>query len=214
MEENKDKALNLLVEYHDIFVLEDGEMGCTKAAEIKIEVTDPRPFKERLMNIPSGLLDEVKEHLDHMLVVGANKPSKSAWSNTVVLVSKNDGGFRFCINFQKLNAQTRKDTFLLPQIHDTIDALSGSKYYTTVNLLSGFRQTPMEESSKQYTTFTVNMLGFFQCECMPFGLCNAPATFQRFMTNCLGELNYSTCLVYLDNVVIYLSTQEEHVECL
>ena len=161
MEENKDKALNLLVEYHDIFVLEDGEMGCTKAAEIKIEVTDPRPFKERLMNIPSGLLDEVKEHLDHMLVVGANKPSKSAWSNTVVLVSKNDGGFRFCINFQKLNAQTRKDTFLLPQIHDTIDALSGSKYYTTVNLLSGFRQTPMEESSKQYTTFTVNMLGFF-----------------------------------------------------
>ena len=87
-------------------------------------------------------------------------------------------------------------------------------YYTTVNLLSGFWQTPMEESSKQYTAFTVGMLGFFQCECMPFGLCNAPATFQQLMINCLGELNYSACLIYLDNVVIYSTTQEEHIECL
>ena len=70
----------------------------------------------------------------------------------------------------------------------------------------------MEESSKQYTVFTVEMLGFFQCECMPFRLYNTPATFQRLMMNCLGELNYSTCLVYLDDVVIYSSTQEEHIE--
>ena len=87
-EENKNKTLNLLAEYHDIFTLEDGEMGCTEAMEHKIEVTDPRPFKERLRNIPSGLLEEVKEHLDHMLDVGAIKPSKSAWSNTVILVQK------------------------------------------------------------------------------------------------------------------------------
>ena len=214
MEENKDNALNLLAEYHDIFTLEDGEMGCIKAAEHKIKVMNPRPFKERLRNIPSSLLDEVKEHLDHMLNVSAIKPSKSAWSNAVVLVHKKDGGLRLCIDFQKLNDQTRKDTFPLPQIHDAIDALSGSKYYTTVNLLSGFWQTPMEESSKQYTTFTLGTLGFFQHEHMPFRLCNAPATFQHLMTKCLGELNFSICLVYLDDVVIYLSAQEEHVECL
>ena len=121
---------------------------------------------------------------------------------------------RFCIDFWKLNAQTRKDAFRLPRIHDAIDALSGSKYYTTVDLLSGFWQTPMQEASKQYTAFSVGMLGFFQCERMPFRLCNAPATFQWLMTNCLGELNYSTCLMYLDNVVIYSSTQEEHIEWL
>ena len=86
----------------------------------------------------------------------------------------------------------------------------GSKYYTTVDLLSGFWQTPMEESSKQYVAFTVGTLGFFQCECKPFGLCNVPATFQLLMTNLLGELNHSTCLVYLNDVVIYSSTQEEH----
>ena len=86
-EENKDKDLNLLAEYHDIFLLEDGKMGCTKAAEHKSKVMDPRPFKERLRNIPSGFLDEVKEHLNHMLDVGAIKPSKSAWSNVVIFVS-------------------------------------------------------------------------------------------------------------------------------
>ena len=121
-EENKEKALNLLAEYHDIFTLEDREMGCTEAAEHKIEVTDPKPFKERPQNIPSGFLDEVKEHLDHMLDMGTIKPSKSAWGNAVVLVWKKDGGLRFCINFQRLNSQIPKDTF-------------------------GFWQTPMEESS-------------------------------------------------------------------
>ena len=98
-EENKEKALNLWAEYHDIFTLEDGEMGCTEAAEHKIKVTDPNPFKERPRNIPSGLLEELKEHLDHMLDVGAIKPSKSAWCNTMVLVQKKDRGLRFCIDF-------------------------------------------------------------------------------------------------------------------
>ena len=72
----------------------------------------------------------------------------------------------------------------------------------------------MEESSKEYIAFPVGTLGFFQCERMSFGLCNAPATFQQLMMNCLGELNYLTCLVYLDDVVIYSSTQEEHIKCL
>ena len=97
-EENKERALNLLAEYHDIFTLEDGEMGCTEAAEHKIEVTAPKSFKERQRNIPSGLLEEVKDHLDHLLDVGMIKPSKSMWSNAVVLVWKKDG-LRFCIDF-------------------------------------------------------------------------------------------------------------------
>ena len=174
-EENKDRALNLLAEYH---ALEDGEMGYTEATKHKIEVTDPKPFKERPRNIPSGLLEKVKDHLDHMLDVGPIKPSKSALSNAVVSVQKKDGGLRFCIDFRRLNAQTRKDAFPLPQIHNAINILSGSQYYMTVDLLPGFWQTPMEESSMQYTAFTVGTLGFFQCECMPFGLCNTPATFQ------------------------------------
>ena len=97
-EENKEMALNLLAEYHNIFAVEDGEMGCTEATEHKIEVMDPKPFKERPQDIPTGLLDKVKKHLDHMLKVGAIKPTKSAWSNAVVLVQRKDGGLSFCID--------------------------------------------------------------------------------------------------------------------
>ena len=88
-------------------------MGCTEAAEHKIEVTDPKPFKERPRNIPSDLLEELKDHLDQMLDVGVIKPSKLAWSNAVVLVWKKDGGLRFCIDFQRLHTQTQKDAFPL-----------------------------------------------------------------------------------------------------
>ena len=103
-EQRKDPQL--IGKFHDIFALEDREMGCTDAAEHKIKVTDPKPLKERLRNIPSGLLEEVKDQLDHMLDVGVIKPSKSAWSNVVVLDQEKDGGLRFYIDFQRLNAQT------------------------------------------------------------------------------------------------------------
>ena len=99
-EENKERALDVLAEYHDIFTLEDGEMGCTEATKHKIEVTDWKPFKERPRNIPSGLLEEVKDYLDHMLDVGPIKPSKSAWSNAVVLVQKKDGDLGFASIFE------------------------------------------------------------------------------------------------------------------
>ena len=105
MEENKEKALNLLAEYHDIFTFDNGEMGCTEVAKHKIEVTDLKPFKERPRNVPSGLLEKVKEHLDHMLDVSAIKPSKSAWSNAVVQVQKKDGGLSFGSIFE-LNTGT------------------------------------------------------------------------------------------------------------
>ena len=88
-------------------------MECIEVVEHKIKVTDPKPFKERPRNIPSGLLEEMKEHLDHMLHVDAIKPSKSAWCNGVVLVWKKDGGLRFCIEFRRLNARAQKDTFPL-----------------------------------------------------------------------------------------------------
>ena len=193
---NKEKALDLLAEFHDVFTLEHGEIRCTEVTE---QVIDPHPFKEQPQNIPEGLLQEVKEHLDHLLDAGPIKPNNSAWSNVVIHVRKKDGGLRFCIDFRRLNSHTKKDTFPLPQIHDAINALKWSKHYTTVDLLSAF---------------TVSTMGLYECKCMPFRLCNAPATFQHLMQNCLGELNYTTCLVYLDDVVIYSSMQEEHMDLL
>ena len=110
-EENKERAPDLLAEYHDIFALVEGEMGCTEAAKHKIEVMDLKPFKERPRNIPSGLLEEVKVHLDHMLDVGAIKPSKSVWSNAVVLDFKKDGDLGFESIFEGLMLKLKRIPF-------------------------------------------------------------------------------------------------------
>ena len=109
--ENKERTLDVLAVYHDIFTLEDGEMGCQKLSNAKIEVMDLKPFKERPRNIPSGLLEEVKDHLEHMLVVGAIKPSKLAWSNAVVLVQKKYGDLGFASIFEGLTLKLKRMPF-------------------------------------------------------------------------------------------------------
>ena len=181
--EEADKARSLLREYHDLFSLEKHELGHTRAAKHKIVLHDPEspPFKKRFRRIPPPQVDEVREHLKLMLDAGAIRPSNSPWCNAVVLVRKKDGSLRFCIDFRRLNALTRKDSHPLPRIGETLDSLSGSAYYSTFDLTSGFWQVPMDEASKQYTAFTLGSMGLFECERMPFGLCNAPATFQRLM---------------------------------
>ena len=107
---------------------------------------------------------------------------------------------------------TKKDSHPLPRICETLDSLIGAAYFSTFDLTSGFWQVPMVEESKQFTAFTLGSMGLFECDRMPFGLCNAPATFQRLMQNCLGELNLTYCLIYLDDVIVYSKTPEEHLQ--
>ena len=107
---------------------------------------------------------------------------------------------------------TVKDSHPLPHICETLESLTAAVHYTTVDMNSGFWQVPMDEESKQYTTFTLGSMGLYECESMLFGLCNAPPTFQRLMLNCLGELNLTYCLIYLDDVIIFSRTEEEHLE--
>ena len=146
-----------------------------------------------------------------MLESGAIQPSQSAWCNAVVLVRKKDGSLWFCIDFCHLNAHMKKDSYPLPRIQEALESLVGAGHFSCLDLKSGFWQIKMEEASKQYTTFTVGNLGFYECDCMPFGLCNMLATFQWLMQNCLGELNLIYCLIYLDDLIMFLQTAEEHL---
>ena len=125
---------------------------------------------------------------------------------------KKDGSLRFCIDFRRLNALTVKDSHPLPCICETLESLAGAAHYLTFDLNSGFWQVPMDEESKQYTAFTLGSMGLYECESMPFRLCNAPPTFQRLMQNCLGELNLTYCLIYLDDVIVFSETPEEHIQ--
>ena len=189
------KFKRLLMEYHDIFSLDKNEIGCTDAAEHVIELLDEEPFKEKFRHIAPPLLDDLREHLQEMLDGGAIRPSKSTWCNAVVLVQKKDGGLRFCIDFWRLNARTKKDSYPLPRMQEMMESMVGARFFLTMDLKSGFWQVKMSEKSWQYTAFTVGSMGIFEFLRMPYRLCNTPATFQRLMQNCLGELNLTYALI-------------------
>ena len=154
---------------------------------------------------------KLKAHLKEMEEVGAIRKSHSPWSSPVVLVRKKTGELRFCIDLRTLNARTEKDAYSLPRIEDSLDSLNGAKIFSSLDLKSGYWQVELEEESIPLTAFTVGPLGFYECVRMPFGLTNAPATFQRLMENCLGDLHLRSCIIYLDDIIIYSKTPEEHV---
>ena len=113
-----------------------------------------------------------------------------------------------------LNACMKKDSYLLPRTPEVLESLVGAGHFSCLDLKSGFWQIKMEEALKQYNTFTIGILGFYKCDCMPFGLCNMSATFQWLMQNCLGELNLIYCLIYLDDLIMFSWTTEEHLHWL
>ena len=115
-----------------------------------------------------------------MLDSGTIHPSQNAWCNAVVLVQKKDGGLHFFIDFCHLNAHTKKDSYPLLRIQEVLESLVGAGHFSCLDLKSRFWQIKMDKSSKQYTAFTIGNLGF-KCDCIPFGLCNAPAMFQWLM---------------------------------
>ena len=205
------KSERMLMEHHNIFALELNEIGCTDAAEHVIELLDTEPFKEQFQRIAPPLVEEVQEHIQEMLDGGTIHLSQSPWCNAVVLVRKKDGGLRFCIDFCRLNRQTKKDAYPLPQMQETMESMVGTWFFSTMYLKSGFWQVKMAKDSQQYTTFMVGSIGMYEFLRMPYGLCNAPMTFQRLMQNCLGELNLTYALIYLDDVIVFSRTEEEHL---
>ena len=202
------------MEHHHIFSLEQNEIGCTDTAEHVIELLDTEPFKERFQQIAPPLVEEVREHIQDMLDGGEICPSQSPWCNAIVLVRKKDGGLWFCIDFRWLNSWTKKDAYPLPQMQETMESMVGARFFSTMDLKSGFWQVKMAKDSQQYTAFMVGSIRVFEILRMPYRLCNTPATFQRLMQNCLGELNLTYALIYLDDVIVFSRTEEEHLHCL
>ena len=178
-------------------------MGCTSAIEHEIHIKNSEPFTERFWHIPPPLLEEVRTSLQDMLEAGAIHASQSPWCNAVVLVQKKDGTLHFCVDFRRLNAQTKKDSYPLPHIQEALESMTGSAHFSLMDFKSGFWQIKMAPELQQYTAFTVGNLRFYEFTCMLFGLCNAHMTFQRLMQNTLGELNLTYCVIYLDDVIVF-----------
>ena len=146
-----------------------------------------------------------------MLAQDVISPSSSPWASPIVLVKKKDGRTRFCVDYRKLNHLTRKDAYPLPRIDDTLNTLAGSKWFSTLDLISGYWQVELDQQTREKTAFCTPE-GLFEFNVMPFGLCNAPATFQRLMDLVLAGLQWSQCLVYLDDVIVMGRTFSEHLQ--
>ena len=146
-----------------------------------------------------------EECVAEMLTGSQIEPSDSLWSSLVVLVTKKDGGTQFCVDYRLLNDATVKDAYPLPRIDDTLDMLAGKQWFSTLDLASGYWQVSLSQEARVKTAFATHS-GLFQFKVMPFGLCNAPATFERLMDRVLQGLRWSRCLVYLDDITSFGST--------
>jgi len=145
-----------------------------------------------------------------MLQKDTIQPSNSPWASPIVLVQKKNGTLRFCVDYRKLNAVTRKDAHPLPRVDDTLDTLADSCWFTTLGLISGFWQVEVHPDDREMTAFCTPE-GLFEFKVMPFGLCNAPATFQRLMNSVLAGLPWNSCLVYLDDIIVTGRTFSTHL---
>ena len=180
-----------------------------------IETGDATPTVAYRRHFGPRELEEVNSQVEEMLRLNIVEPSNSPWSSPIVLAPKADGSLRFAIDFRKLNAVTRKDSTPVPHLRECLDRLAGSKYFSTIDLKSGFWQVPLHPNDKCKTAFPSPNRGLLQFRVMPFGLCNAPATFTRVMNIVLGDLVLSNqVMVYIDDILIFSPSFESHLTIL
>ncbi|GFX51321.1 retrovirus-related Pol polyprotein from transposon 412 [Trichonephila clavipes] len=209
--EQKSSAERLFQEFEDVFSRNSSDIGHTTVTQHRIDTADHPPIKQHPGRLPFAKQEEVGTLLREMQENDIIEPSSSPWASPIVLVRKKDGSTRFCVDYRKLNDVTKKDNYPLPRIDDTLDTLSGHKWFSTLDLKSGYWQVEIHPEDREKTAFTSGQ-GLWQFKVMPFGLCNAPATFERLMETVLKGLTFEACLIYLDDVIIGGRTFEEHLQ--
>lgn len=204
------QLLALLQKWEGVFAAHEEDYGRTGIVSHVIPTGDAAPIRERYRPIPPLLYQEMRGLLQGMLTSGIIRESTSPWAAPIVLVRKKDGTLRFCVDYRKLNAVTHRDAYPLPRIEEALTTLSKATYYSTMDLASGYWQVEVDARDREKTAFSTPV-GLFEFERMPFGLCNAPATFQRLMQSCLGGLVSESLLVYLDDVIVFSPDFETHL---
>jgi len=210
-EAERDRLMALLVDHASAFSLQEDEIGHTTVTRHVIDTADARPVRQRLRRQPPAYQTVIKEHVDTMLRQGIVEPAQSAWAANIVLVKKKDGSYRCCVDYRNLNDVTKKDAYALPRADMCLDALAGSEYFTTFDMKNSYHQVELDPKDADKTAFICRE-GMFRFKTMPFGLCNAGATFQRLVDMVLAGASYEICLAYLDDVIIFSRTINEHFE--
>lgn len=202
---------HLLQEYQDIIAVEDEPPGRTNLVTHPIVTENVLPIKQRPYRLSPAEHEFVGKEIDQMMQQGIIQPSSSPWASPIVLVKKKNGKTRFCVDYRKLNKVTKRDAYPLPRIDEILDSLGKAKWFSSLDLASGYWQVEMNEMDKEKTAF-ITKQGIFEFNVMPFGLTNAPATFQRLMDRIFYDIKDKYVLVYLDDINIFSNTFEEHIQ--
>ena len=182
--------------------------GCTPLAVHDVDVGDVQPIKQHPYRLNPTKLEKVNAEIQFMLDNDIIEPSQSSWSSPIVMVPKPDGSMRFCIDYRKVNAVTKTDSYPIPRLEDCIDRVGNSAFVTKIDLLKGYWQVPLTDRAKEISAF-VTPEGLFQCKVMPFGMKNAPATFQRLTNQVIAGLD--NCVVYIDDILVYSDNWNDHL---
>ncbi|CAI5646298.1 unnamed protein product [Oreochromis niloticus] len=192
----------LLDENVDLFAASDKDCRQTGLVQHTIDTGSAQPIRLRPHRLPLSKRQVAEGKIHEMAAAGVIEPSNSPWAAPVVLVGKKDGSPRFCVDFRRLNAVTKKDSYPLPRIDEALDYVSGSSWFSSLDLRSGYWQVELAPEARPKTAFTIGQ-GLWQFRVMPFGLCNAPATFERLMERVLVNIPRSRCVVYLDDLLVH-----------
>ena len=190
-----------LTEFADIFSKGDCDIGCFKGLMHTIDTEDAKPVKAGMCRMPLGFENEKKKHLDKMLETGVIQPSNSAYSSPLVILHKEDGGVRWCVDYRPLNNKTIKVVTTLPLIEECLDSLAVNIWFSILDMTSGYWQVLIDPKDCHKTAFIMKY-GLFEHIHMAFGLCNAPSTFQRIVQIDFAGMTWCEVLAYLDNLFI------------
>ena len=202
---------HLLIEFEKVFSKHDNDLGQTNLLEHVIDTGDAAPVKLPPRRVPLAFAGKDKAALEILQEQGTIRPSCYPWAVPLVLVRKKCGSVRPCVDYRRINLLTRKDAWPIPRTQDCLDALEGSILFSTLDITSAYNQIPVREEDIPKTAF-VTRYGLYEFTTMPFSLTGAPKTFQRLMEIALSGLQWSACLIYLDDVIIFSRTFDEHLE--